>query len=120
MTRPDPPPGARPMTLPGAHSAALGGERTPPTRADLIAIAERTIAGCCAAADDQFMPGHESVFSDRAAVLFTVHAPSGRRARCLRDLIDMALSEQHLTPWTRVWPTADGCRVEIRVPVGAP
>lgn len=93
---------------------------TAATRDQLIARAESTIAGCCAAADDQFMAGHEGVYGDAAHVLFTVHSPSKRRARNLRDLIEEALTAEHLTPWTRVWPTADGCRVEIRVPVGAP
>lgn len=88
------------------------------TRDQLIALAEETIAGCLTDVD-QLDLVHERVLSDPAAILFSVYT-TRERAHELDGLIKRKLTIQHLTPWTRVWPTADGCRVEIRVPVGAP
>lgn len=88
------------------------------TREQLIALAERTIAGCLTDVD-QLDLVHERVLSDPAAIVFTVYT-TRERAYALAGYIADHLTAEVLTPWTRVWPTADGCRVEIRVPVGAP
>ena len=91
---------------------------TPETRDQLIARAERTIAGCLSDVD-QLDIVHERVLTDPTAILFYVYT-TRERAYAMAGFIADHLTDEHLTPWTRVWPTADGCRVEIRVPVGAP
>jgi hypothetical protein len=91
----------------------------PATRDARIALAARTIAGCLGP-DDQVDPAHERELGDPGVIVFRALTPSWTEGRELCEAAADALISEGLAPWTRRRMVDQGCRVEIRVPVGEP
>jgi hypothetical protein len=91
----------------------------PATRDERIALAARTITSCLGP-DDQVDPAHERELGDPGIIVFRALTPSWTEGSELCEAAADALTSEGLTPWIRRWVVDQGCRVEIRVPVGAP
>lgn len=84
-------------------------------RDERIAIAARTILGCCEVGD-QMDDGFEKVMGSPELVEFRVATPTLDRCFALRDTVEAALCDSSFSTVSM----GGECYLKIRVPVGAP
>lgn len=94
----------------------------PVTRDERIALAHRTIGGCCGP-EDQLLAGHQQPFGQPGVVSFQVLTPSEATAGELGIKVAKALLVDAGFKAVSFGPSkdaSDGLACSIRVPVGAP
>lgn len=94
----------------------------PVTRDERIALAHRTIGGCCGP-EDQLLAEHQQPFGHAGVVAFSVLSPTEASATDLGIKVAKALLEDAGFGAVSFGPPKDlgeGLACSIRVPVGAP